>query len=562
LASVRLLSDSIINLISAGEVVERPASIVKELIENSLDAGAESIVVELEQGGRRSITVRDDGCGMNRHDLLLSIQRHATSKIAGREDLERLSTLGFRGEALPSIAAVTHFTMITSDGSEAWELSVDGGELRGVKPAARTRGTTVTASGLFFNQPVRRKFLRSQGTELTWVEKFLTGSALSYLNVSFRLLHNGREIFDLPAGGDVAGRLRLRFGLTDSIPPVSASATSAGITIAITMFPNNRWNRKSHQYIFVNGRQVQCGYISGPIDRALSGPAGYPLLACSVDMPASEVDVNVHPAKREVRFRDPRRIMETLDEVLSGLAGARKTSIHLNPEHSSGTIDGTRTLSRQHSSHVSGELFDAALMLQMPASTLYDGERDPSQVSIVQVGRSYLVTATDTGIALIDQHAAHERILYETVLDSIRSAAGAGRQNLLLPETVRIDGEELEQLTEFNALLRKAGFEFHTEGDTLVLTAVPSGTFHGISALREILRSLSDPTSEDMPMQERVAAAAACAGSVKFGDPLAEKETRHLVDSLFATTDPFHCPHGRPTLIEISFDELEKRFGR
>ena len=562
MASVRVLPDSVINLISAGEVVERPASIVKELLENALDAGATSIVVELEQGGRRSVTVRDDGTGMNRHDLLLSIQRHATSKIAGREDLDVLSTLGFRGEALPSIAAVTHFRMTTSDGSEAWELTADGGELRGVVPVARTRGTTVSASGLFFSQPVRRKFLRSQDTELTWVERFLTGCAFSRLDVAFRLLHGGREIFDLPAGTDLAGRMKLRFGLATSISPVISSGSSGEVSATITIFPDSRWNRKSHQYILVNGRQVQCGFVSAPLDRALAGPAGYPLLTCVVELPPSEVDVNVHPSKREVRFREPRRVREAVEEAISDLVVTRKTDIHFQDVHHRRGFVGSSGDHGRRSTGLSGEIFEAALMLQMPASPLYGGGEDHSAVPIVQVGRSYLVTATDTGIALIDQHAAHERILYETVLDSIRSDAGAGRQNLLLPETVKVDGEELEQLTEFDALLRKAGFEFHMEGDTLVLTAVPSGTFHGISALREILKSLSDPGSEDMPVQERVAAAAACAGAVKFGDQLAGAETKHLVDGLFATSDPFHCPHGRPTLIEISFQELEKRFGR
>jgi len=562
--AVRVLPDSLVNLISAGEVVERPASVVKELVENALDAGAAGIAVELEQGGRQSIIVRDDGAGMSRHDLLLSIQRHATSKIASREDLERLGTLGFRGEALPSIAAVTHLSITTSDGSEAWRLEIDGGELRGVSPAARTRGTTVSASALFFNQTARRKFLRQQATELSWIERLLTGCALSRPDVAFTLSHNGTTLFRLPAGETVEERMRRRFALPASSPASTGEGVSGEVRAALVCFPECIWNRKTHQYILVNGRSVQASMISAPLDEALAGPAGFPLVLAEISLPASAVDVNVHPAKREVRFRDPSAVRAAVEGALAGMTGTRRSALLRSVGSGPETFrDGSPRTGRSVGIACDGGLFENAMRIQTPPASVDAWTATGSPVvPIVQVGRSYLVTATESGLAIVDQHAAHERILFEAVIQTMRRGPGTGQQRLLLPEAVRLDAEEAGCLEAYAPIIESAGFEWHMDGDTLVLTAVPGGIFHGIPALREILGSLTDPGAEDRPVDERVAAAAACAGAVKFGDALAGEETRMLVDMLFATSDPFHCPHGRPTLIEISFQELEKRFGR
>ncbi|MCK5116623.1 MAG: DNA mismatch repair endonuclease MutL [Candidatus Aegiribacteria sp.] len=555
---IRVLPDTVINLISAGEVVERPASVVKELLENALDADAAEITVELEQGGRKSIIVRDDGLGMNRHDLLLSVQRHATSKISSSSDLSSLSTLGFRGEALPSIAAVSHFTILTSDGADGWKMRMDGGILRDISPAARTRGTTVTVDGLFYNQPARRRFLRTQATELSWVERYITASALARDDISFRLLHNGNELFHLRAGQSVPERLCTRYGLPGDSRYVKSEGQSNGTSVKLIWFPDSRWNRKSHQYILVNGRTVYAGLIAGPIDAALAGPAGYPLLYCSVSVPPDEVDVNVHPQKREVRFRKPSSLRKAVEAALGELPSSRKSGMTFAP----GTGGSIGPLRNGTDRRIYNEdLFNAALQVQSPGAVDTPGKAE-QEFPIVQIGRSYLVTSTDKGVVLIDQHAAHERILFETVLSSMNSDSESGQQKLLLPEHIRLDAQEREQLDDYSTVLNRSGFEFHIDGETLILTAVPPGTFHGIGALREILRSLQDPENEDMSVREKVAAAAACAGAVKFGDPLSPLETRHLIDQLFSTSDPFHCPHGRPTLIEISFEELGEKFGR
>ncbi len=553
---IRLLSDHVINMISAGEVVERPASVVKELLENSLDAGALNIAVELEKGGRKSVTVRDDGSGMNRHDLLLAVQRHATSKLSSIEDLDRLETLGFRGEALPSIAAVSHMTITSSDGSEGWRLRIDGGTLKDLEPAARTAGTTVSVASLFYNQPARKKFLRSEATELSWVEKFLTGCSFARTDTAFTLSHNGRELFRLPPGQSLEERVRSRYHLQEGMRILNLDGGRGDVTVRLLCVPDQRWNSRRHQYILVNGRLVYTRVAQAPIDRFLAGPAGFPLCICRIDLPPGQVDVNAHPAKREVRFRNPREVEQSVMETVAGVAGERRDSIRpydpLAVPHS-----------RNQWVSEPAALFPVAMALSAgPSGRMEDRSRDSDTVPIVQIARSWLVSATDSGLVIVDQHAAHERILFEDLMRGSAGGEKVGQQRLLLPETVMLVPETLELLRLYEALVREAGFDWSIEGGTLILTAVPAGVRHGIDAIREVLRSFESDSGSDMPHQEQVAAATACAGSVKFGDRLSTDEARSLLDRLFATSDPFHCPHGRPTLIEIPFDELEQRFGR
>lgn len=558
---IRRLSDTLINLISAGEVIERPASVVKELVENSLDAGSSEITVELEHGGRKSITVRDNGSGMNKHDLLLSVERHATSKIGERADLETLSTLGFRGEALPSIAAVSHFTITSSiDGGEAWELTIDGGVLSNISIASRTRGTTVSVAGLFYNQPARRKFLRRQTTELAWVEQYITALAMSRLDVSFRLVHNAKNVFKLLASDSVADRLVSRYRLASEAKYIIAEGISGNVTVMLTWFPDVRWSKRRHQYFLVNGRNVYSGIIQAPIDMAIAGPAGYPLLVCKVNIPADEVDVNVHPAKREVRFREPSNVRAAVENALAEIIGLRRSSF-LSSHSDSAPSDGSGyTNISRYSAENDG--YTMALDLQTPSNSDYTHETGSVHSTVTQFGKTYLAMETDTGLAFIDQHAAHERILYEDVLKRMQDSNESGHQRLLLPENVRLDADDIPLLETNRLLLEHAGFEFSIEDDTLIVTGVPQGTCHGIKAILEIIKSLNDPEKEDISINEQVAAAVACAGAVKAGDPLSHTEAVHLIDQLFSTGDPFHCPHGRPTIIEIPFSELEERFGR
>ncbi|MBD3369809.1 hypothetical protein GF402_05530, partial [Candidatus Fermentibacteria bacterium] len=543
---VRVLSDEVVNRISAGEVVERPASVVKELVENSLDAGAGDVVVELQRGGRKSITVRDDGCGMSRHDLLLSVRRHATSKIERWEDLQKLGTMGFRGEALPSIAAVSHLRITTSDGREAWKLFMDGGVLKDLQSAARTIGTTVEVNGIFYNQPPRKKFLRSENTELSWVNKFVTGCSLSRPDVGFSLYHSGKELFALPAGLPVAERMVSRFDLSPDSPRVEGRGATGGTEAYVLVFPDQRWSQARHQYILVNGRLIYSRLMRDLLKDHLGGPAGHPLLLCRLSLPNPDLDVNAHPTKRQVRFRKPGEVERALEQALLAATGSRKAEFRREVGEGKGPypLGGSGP-------NIGADAIQTALELAQPEERSPAGARPaPDAADIVQIAKSYLVAEIESGVVIIDQHAAHERILFENILSHVRKSGEMGSQILLLPQVIGLQPDQLDVLRRCDVLLRKAGYQYELDGSKVVLNAVPEGVSHGPDALLEVLRTIASPVRATRPEHEQIAAATACAGAIKAGDRLSTEEARRLVEDLFETDDPFHCPHGRPTLVE------------
>lgn len=572
--SIWILPDHIVNLIAAGEVVERPASVVKELVENSLDSGATSIDIELEYGGRRAVTVRDNGDGMNRHDLLLSVQRHATSKIRSSSDMNNLNTLGFRGEALPSIAAVSHMEILSStEGNEGWQMQIDGGVLNEVKPCRRTKGTTVSVRSLFYNQPARRKFLRSEATELTWVESFVTGFSFFHIGVDFNLVHNNRELFNLPSEDNLEKRARRRYQIGSSVKAFCFEFSDGDYSCRGLCFPEKRWNSRRQQYIIVNGRQVKAPPIQIPLDRFLSGPAGYPLIICILSLPGKDVDVNVHPAKREVRFREPFRVEKIVESALLSITSERR--LHTvaamrnnlsSPSEKSGwkkdAVNNHYTDRNIQPPPISTRAQSAVLQLNMPFDSKGYSSEQQKHYDIMQFGRLFLVSATQDALVIIDQHAAHERILFEKILAGINKNRNQSQQHLLWPESIQLDLADLEIAERYRQELGKAGFDFEINGKEMLINSIPAGFKNGSAAIRELLCKLQEPSGTELPEKERIAALAACAGAVKAGDSLSIEEARSILDQLFSTGDPFHCPHGRPTIIEISFSELEKRFGR
>ncbi len=566
MADIKRLPDHLVNLIAAGEVVERPASVVKELLENSLDAGSTSLEIDLEAGGRRLITIRDNGSGMSRHNLLLAIERHATSKITSISDLNDLHTLGFRGEALPSIASVSRMTVLTSNGEEAWKMVLSGGRMDTLEPAARTRGTTISVENLFFNQPARRKFLRSESTELSWIERIVTGSSLSALNCSIKLSHSGRTLFHLPAAASLSDRLRTRYSLSSSERCAEAEGTSGATSVKLTVFPDKRWNNRRHQFILVNGRPVTAPAAYNPMKEAFSGPAGEPLFVCSVTVEPDQVDVNAHPAKREVRFRKPYELESAVRSATLGIADHRReTTVFSSGQHRhvSFTGGGYRSAGKPLNSAV----FQTAMNFESPVQKAVEAGESVSgswddPLEIVSIADSYLVTQTSTGLLIVDQHAAHERILYERILESVKGAMSAGQQRMLLPEEISVDNRDISLLNLYGSLIRQAGYDFRIEKDTLFLLSVPVGIRRGTEAIREVLEALDSGSESSQPEAEKIAAASACKGAIKFGDRISAAEARNLFHTLFTMNDPFHCPHGRPTMVELPFTELENRFGR
>ncbi len=554
MGGIRVLSDEVVNLIAAGEVVERPASVVKELVENSLDAGASAVSVEALEGGRRMIVVRDDGSGMSRQDLLMSVRRHATSKLTQASELHEVATLGFRGEALPSIAAVSHMRIVSSEGGEAWALEMDGGILKGIEPASRTRGTTVEVAGLFFNQPARRRFLRSVETEAAWMARHLTGLALARPDVRMDYSHNGSRVFSI-APGDIPDRLAQRLGTTFCGRVTDVSASDGGVSCRLVVLEERRSPGRPQGFVIVNGRPVQARLVSAVLERFFSGPAGTPLSVAVISVPVSEVDFNVHPAKLEVRFRSPSSIEAAVARAAGAAVLDRRDSV------ASSMVAGFTSPSAPPSPETAGSgVMEAALELCMPV--VQPGRPMPDPATVVQLGRSYLVSSVSGGMVVVDQHAAHERILYEMALHRLASGGTLPSQRLLLPEPVDLDPESAALLTAGAGILSAAGFDYEIEGERVVLNAIPAGARSGLAALSEALSVLGDPASAVMAPYERSAAAAACAAAVKFGEILDPAAAREMLDMLFATADPFHCPHGRPTIVEIPFEELERRFGR
>jgi DNA mismatch repair protein MutL len=565
---IRKLPDHLINLIAAGEVVERPASVVKELLENSLDSGATSVEIELEAGGRKLIAVRDNGTGMDRHDLLLAIQRHATSKISAPSDLNDISTLGFRGEALPSIASVSRMTVLTSNGDEGWKLILTGGRMDSVEPAGRTRGTTVKVENLFFNQPARRKFLRSESTELSWIEKIVTGASLSRTDCSFSLKHSGRKLFTLPVVDSPAERLRDRYGLAPGERCIQARGKSDGVVVDLYVFPDKRWANRHHQFTLVNGRLVTAVQVSIPLRDAFSGPAGEPLVLCAVTVDPALVDVNAHPAKREVRFKKPYQVESAVRSAVPGIAAHRTESTIASMTGSMQSHISYSSVPCKRENSIPSGAYQTAMVFETPANRDIPPIKENSagqwedSVEIIRIAGSYLVTETATGLLIVDQHAAHERILYERIIESVKGAMSAGQQRMLLPEELTVSEQEKSILKVYGSMIKQAGYDFRITGDNMELLSVPVGIKRGTEAVREVLKALSKGVKISEPEAERIASASACAGAIKFGDRITITEARHLFHTLFTMKDPFHCPHGRPTMIELPFSELENRFGR
>ncbi|MCK5785544.1 MAG: DNA mismatch repair endonuclease MutL [Candidatus Sabulitectum sp.] len=569
MAEIRKLPDHLVNLIAAGEVVERPASVVKELLENSLDAGATAVEIELEAGGRKLIAVRDNGAGLDKHDLLLAIQRHATSKIISPSDLNHIETLGFRGEALPSIASVSRMTILTSQGEAGWKLSITGGRIDSLEPAGRTQGTTVIVENLFFNQPARRKFLRSESTELMWIERIVTGASLSRSHCSFTLQHNGRSVFSLPVVDSPVQRLRDRYGLSAGDRCVEATGRSESVTAKLYIFPDKRWSNRRHQYTLVNGRLVYAPQVSMPLREAFSGPAGDPLILCSLLVDPSLVDVNAHPAKREVRFRKPYQVESAVRSAIPGITAHRigSTVAVVAPVNQEQSHISYSSVPYRSSDRVSSGAYQAAIEFESPDGQKLSATKDnmsiwEDSVEMIRISGSYLVTETATGLLIVDQHAAHERILYEKIIASVRGAMSAGQQRMLLPEEISVDTHEKSILKLYSSMIKQAGYDFRILGDTLELLSVPVGIKRGTEALKEVVKALSQGADVSESEAERIASASACSGAIRFGDKITLAEARHLFHTLFTMDDPFHCPHGRPTMIELPFKELESRFGR
>ena len=577
---ITILPSSVADQIAAGEVVERPSSVVKELVENSIDGGATIIEIALEDGGRKSIRVSDDGSGISPDDVPSALARHGTSKIRSAADLVGVSTFGFRGEALPAIASVSHFEIetATQDG-EGTRIRVIGGRAAAPERIARQRGTTVTVGQLFYNVPARLKFLRSARSEWRSAVEALTALALTQPSLRIHLAHDGKTALTLPPVSSVRSRLGAIWGGRYAEDLVDVDDVAGPIHISgLVQRPADVGTSTRRVFLAANGRVVRDAGIGRAVEAAYRSTivAGVrPSFFLNITLPADAVDVNVHPAKAEVRFRDRwtveravetavRRALGTLESAQSFGWRGSNFSFGATPEYAPPSNEILR-----QSPNEDAPLFADSTDHESPRADIGVETEQATAAEVIpplfQLRRTYIAFEHEQGLVLIDQHSAHERVLYEQFMRTLESGSSAA-QRLLLPLTLHLGPAEADAFETNREYLERLGFEIEGfGGNTLIVNTVPMPhpRFDAERCLRETLDTLTgDRVAGTAARHERLAATVACKAAIKAGDELSQGEMRSLFAALRDTTLPAHDVHGRSTIVHLTWDEVERRFGR
>ena len=563
-AHIAVLAPQVADQIAAGEVVERPGAVVKELVENALDAGARTVRVELEDGGKTLIRVSDDGEGMERVDARLALQRHATSKIRDAADLIGVGSFGFRGEALPAIASVSRFELETSsDGRAGTRVRVTGGTLDAVEDAVRQRGTTVTVRALFFNTPARRKFLRAAATETRAAVEAVTSLALTRPDAAFTVVSDGRTLLEAPAAARPIDRIHALWGrqLADTLLPVAHRDGPLEVR-GFVQRPAQARPTGRKGYVAVRGRPVRDPFLLRAAEagyRSTIHPGDRPSLLLSLDLPGDAVDVNVHPAKLEVRFRDRFFIEKVLEDAVRAALAPLEAAAPLGDPATAGVVaasawEGPGTVPVDAPPELFGAVGDGGPPFGAPPAP-----------PLLQVFDTYVVFPTESGVAIVDQHSAHERVLYEAVMRQL-TGDGAPAQRLLLPLTLDFSAAELDAIEAHRPQLQRVGYEIEPlSGRTVAVTTAPNPhpRFDAGRCLQELVADLAGGRFGGWANRlERFAATFACRAAIKAGQRLAPDEMRQLVVRLLTSTLPAHDVHGRPTVVQLPKVELDRRFGR
>ena len=652
---IRILPDNLANQIAAGEVVERPASVIKELIENSIDARAGRIQIDIELGGRRLMRVVDDGYGMLRDDAILSFERHATSKIKTLEDLSKIATLGFRGEALASIASVAKVELITKleQDAAATKVIIDGGKLIDIKDAARTTGTTICVRDLFFNTPARRKFMRSEATENYHLAGIVTHYALAHPEIAFNLTNNGREVLRVSPAKDLRERAFQIFGagILESLLPVSGGREFIAKVSGFVSAPRERRTTRDAQYFFVNQRFVRDKTIAGGLLEGFRSvlPHGvYPVAFLFLEVPLEEIDVNVHPAKTEVRFRRNEAVKDVIAEAIRNALAKAGILIETEPrvydnalteltDRKATSVDEERISDQSNIefqiTHNGSHIFSPGETYEIPykigaenseitvtaphfltASNTFEnrdfpndfeqtaqtrareiapsGEIQKSAVEmppvnsaaklvrnaevkglatskirpIAQLHDSFIIAVDDEGLLLIDQHVAHERILFDKFRRTETSRA-IESQNLLLPETVDLTPAQAEAFKLVESELESLGFGLmQLSGRTIAIKSIPTDV--PASEARNLFAEILDTIELEKrgnakaTFRDQIAASLACKAAVKINMKLTPEKMHWLIDRLLVTSSPTTCPHGRPIILRLTMKDIERGFHR
>lgn len=614
---ITVLPEHIANKIAAGEVVERPASVVKELVENSIDAGAKAVTVLLTAGGKRSISVADDGCGMIRDDAILAFDRHATSKVRSELDLDRIVTLGFRGEALPSIAAVSRLTLVTrtADSLAGTRVVLNGGVVKNVTEVGAPPGTRVTANSLYFNTPARAKFLKSTATELSHSVEIVQRHALAHADISFRLNHNGKQLFDLPAVGSLGDRAALIWGPKFARDMVEVAAERNGVNVSgLVGSPTLYRAQRNMQIFFLNRRPIVSRTLSRAAAEAYRGllPTGkFPVAILFVDVDPAEADVNVHPAKREVKFRREREVYNAvIVAIRSALESETSKPVPASPapqthpdiprkEPPHETVQTEQALDvrqdvqqkdRTNVSQAAVKVEEQPVQRQpadlgpepdrtVPAgpeteqtspltvSPLFSPGSEPIEVPL-QVFGTYLVAPQEDRLLIIDQHALHERITYEKLKREL-GRKQFSMQRLLVPINVELSPAQAKLIDEYIPLFESIGVQLENFGGTTFIVTAICHIFSE-SKVEELVRHIvaeleqGDLLEDERKLSERllVLTVSACRSSIKAGERLNAEQRTELLAGLHELSPPYTCPHGRPIMTELTLEQLERGFRR
>lgn len=598
MAPIQILPEILCNKIAAGEVVQRPASVVKELVENAIDAGASRIEIQIENGGRDLIQVVDDGKGIRGEELTLAVERHATSKISAVEDLFKIRTMGFRGEALPSIASVSMLEIVSraAEAEEAFSFEVQAGKPGSVQPTAWERGTRVTVRNLFFNVPARLKFLKSKRTELNHIIDRVKPLALVCPTIGFKLVSDGKVLIDVRPE-EAIDRVASIFSASyrEKLIPVAQERGSFSVKGFVGNLDLVRVAR-GEQFLFVNKRPITDRLLSNAVYqvfRSLIQRGEYPFYMLAIELPSQDVDVNVHPTKTEVKFKDEWRIYQLVKDAVEH--GMREKMSMMPGYRDAPWQYGSRYEQAPPRPSAEGEGDSRQMFFVPPAgqdSVPTQPVRDPEEAALLekarqfsqvlersparakpervsggfiwQVHNKYILSQISSGIAIIDQHVAHERILFEEALRDMTQHQGVSQQ-LLFPQTQEFSVADFNVLVEIIPELNTLGFQLREFGPrTVIIEAVPVNMRAGSEGaiLKELIDHYRENRDFDYSPAKRLAASYSCKAAIKAGDPLNEEEMRVLVDRLFSTQNPFYCPHGRPIIINLSIDELDRRFER
>ena len=604
MAKIAVLDDNMINMIAAGEVIERPASVVKELLENSIDAGASKIVVEVEQGGRDLIRIIDNGSGMSADDLALAFEPHATSKIRISDDLAGIRTMGFRGEALASIGSVAKVSVTsrTKDAIEAYTIQNDCGDKSEVRPCSGDVGTTIEVRNIFYKLPARQKFLKTPKTEMGHITEHFTRIALAHDNLDLTLNHNGREVYRLLSGQGVKDRICVLFGeaLTEDL--LDTSRDERGMQIrALLAKPVAARASSKYQYLFLNRRFIRDRFVLHAVKEAYRGlmePNKYPVVFLFMQMPPTDYDVNVHPTKTEVRFDNANlihsQVLAVLRDKLLGsnlnVDGRAPEAKPFSPEHLSGFGAGQRKeriqqamsdffskpASSQHQRKFSfsntgrGEPLShtaqSSAAMPLPDMPAFESSESWHSKQFLQVHNSYILLQDKDGFVVIDQHALHERILYERMVKRLNEG-NLPCQRLLMPHSFEVTNQQLLAYESQKDIFAKLGIDLEPFGpNTLAIQTFPTllnkldPVEFTIQTLDKMVEEGADTDSEQLVHE--VLDMASCKAAIKAGDPLSDEEMKQLLKDKDIGQQTSRCPHGRPTTISFSLKELEKQFKR